>query len=141
VSLYLDASVVVATLFEEAASAEVADYIRSAREPLVIGDFTTAELASAISRLVRTGHLTEQAATKRLGEFDTWRAAKTDDLDLRSVDVRLANSFVRRFDLGLRAPDALHVATCRRADHTLVTLDRRLAAAADALGVRVECPA
>jgi predicted nucleic acid-binding protein len=48
--------------------------------------------------------------------------------------------FVRNFALGLRAPDALHAAVCRRADLTLVTLDRRLASAAEALDVRVVVP-
>ena len=40
---------------------------------------------------------------------------------------------MRRFELMLRAPHALHAALCRRANLTLLTLDRRLAAAA--LGV------
>jgi predicted nucleic acid-binding protein len=35
----------------------------------------------------------------------------------------------------LRAPDALHAAVCRRASLILVTLDRRLATAAEMLGV------
>ena len=42
------------------------------------------------------------------------------------------------FDLGLRAPDALHAAICRRTGDRMVTLDRRLAAAAATLGVAVE---
>ncbi len=52
-------------------------------------------------------------------------------------DARLAHVFVRRFDLMLRAPDALHAALCRRADLRLVTLNKRLANAAETLGVRV----
>ena len=74
-----------------------------------------------------------------LAYFDAWRAAYTTGLDLQAADVRLANVFVRRFEFGLGAPDALHAAICQRADHTLVTLDRRLAGAAEALGVRVRC--
>jgi predicted nucleic acid-binding protein len=52
--------------------------------------------------------------------------------------VRLAYAYVRRFDLILRAPDALHIAIARRLDVALVTLDRRLANAAQALGITVE---
>ena len=48
--------------------------------------------------------------------------------------------YVRRFDLKLRAPDALHAAICRRLGMRLVTLDRRLAAAARALGIDVLVP-
>ena len=41
----------------------------------------------------------------------------------------------------LRAPDALHAAICRRLGLTLVTLDRRLEAAARRLGLTVQVPA
>jgi hypothetical protein len=47
---------------------------------------------------------------------------------------------VRRFDLLLRAPDALHAAICRRLDLTLVTLDQRLAKAAREVGIEVNVP-
>jgi predicted nucleic acid-binding protein len=56
---------------------------------------------------------------------------------MHAADARLVYVYVRRFDLGLRAPDALHLAITRRLDATLVTLDRRLAAAANQLGVAV----
>jgi len=58
--------------------------------------------------------------------------------EIRPDDVRLAGAYVRRFDLALRAPDALHIAVARRLDVALVTLDRRMAAAARELGVAVE---
>jgi hypothetical protein len=41
-----------------------------------------------------------------------------------------ARIYARHFDLGLRAPDALHLAIARRLDATLVTRDRGLATAA-----------
>ena len=59
-------------------------------------------------------------------------------VDIAATDARLAYIYVRRFDLGLRAPDALHLAIARRLDATLVTLDRRLAAAAGELGIAVD---
>ena len=52
-----------------------------------------------------------------------------------------ADAYVRRFDLALRAPDALHLAVVQRLDLSLITLDRRLATAARELGVGVEMPA
>ena len=48
--------------------------------------------------------------------------------------------FASRLPLALRAPDALHLAIARRLDVALVTLDRRMAAAAKELGVAVEVP-
>ena len=84
------------------------------------------------------GLLTLPDASARLTDFDVWRAAMSVPVDVHASDVRLANAFVRRFDLMLRAPDAMHVAVARRLDVTLATLDRRLARAARELGVLVD---
>lgn len=137
-SVYLDASVILPTLIEEAGSALVDRFMAELTDDLIVSEFASAEVASALSRLVRTGLLDREDASLRLADFDAWRAATARDLDLQPADVRLANVFVRRFDLMLRAPDALHAAACRREDHLLVTLDRRLALAAVELGVRVK---
>ena len=40
-------------------------------------------------------------------DFDDWRASGTDLADFIAHDCRLANTYVRRFDLKLRAADAL----------------------------------
>jgi hypothetical protein len=84
--------------------------------------------------------LTDADASARLADFDVWRAAMSLGVDIAASDTRLAYIYARRFDLGLRAPDALHLAIARRLDATLVTLDRRLATAARELGVAVEDP-
>ena len=105
-----------------------------------LADFAAAEVASTLSRLVRMALLTRADATARLADFDAWRAAMSSPVDIGASDARLAYIYVRRFDLGLRAPDALHLAIARRLDATLVTLDRRLAAAGRELGVAVEVP-
>ncbi len=135
-SVYLDASVILPTLIEEAASVVVDRFMDELDDDMIVSEFAAAEVASALSRLVRTGLLDREDASRRLADFDAWRATAARDLDLLASDVRLANVFVRRFDLMLRAPDALHAAACRREDHLLVTLDKRLAAAAVELGVR-----
>jgi predicted nucleic acid-binding protein len=95
-------------------------------------------VASGVSRLVRTRLLTAEQAAARLADFDAWRAATSSPVEVRPADVRLAYAYVRRFELMLRAPDALHLAIARRIDVTLATLDRRLARAAEELGVSVE---
>ena len=134
---YLDASAVLPMLIEEPGSAAVDAFVEAAPGPLVVSEFTAAEVASALSRLARTGRLGSDDAARRLADFDAWRMAATEDVDVQPADVRLASIYVRRFELRLRAPDALHAAICRRTDLQLVTLDRRLATAAEALGVRV----
>jgi predicted nucleic acid-binding protein len=138
VSLYLDASVIVPSLVEEEATATVDRYLSSPREPLMVSALAAVEVASALSRLVRMNFIPADVATMRLSEFDAWRPSVEADAGIPPIDFQLAGIFIRRSDLGLRAPDALHAAACRRADHVLVTLDRRLATAAEALGVRVE---
>ncbi len=134
---YLDASVILPTLIEEPGSFAVDAFIAAAREPLVVSEFAAAEVASALSRLVRTRLIEPDDAAARLSDFDAWRAGAAVEMDFQASDMRLAHVYVRRFDLRLRAPDALHAAACRRAGHRLITLDKRLAFAAEALGLPV----
>lgn len=136
-SAYLDTSVLLPRIIEEPASAAVRRYLRDEGGDLLVSDFAAAELASAISRLVRMSLLEPSDATSRLDDFEIWRAATTSSIDLHTSDARLAYMFVRRFELMLRAPDAVHLAIARRVDATLVTLDRRLSNAARELGVAV----
>ena len=139
-SAYIDTSVLLPTLIAEASTEAVYNYLGTANQELLISDFGAAEVASALSRLVRMLTLTGEDASARLADFDAWRAAMSSPIDIQAVDARLAYIFVRRFELQLRAPDALHLAIVRRLDATLVTLDRRLADAARELGVAVEMP-
>ena len=136
-SLYLDASVVLPTLVPEAGSAKVDALLAGSTSIPWISEFAAAEVASTLSRLVRMHRLQARLADQRLREFDAWRAADAEMIDVESSDVRLAGVIVRRFDLMLRAPDALHLAICRRLEAQLVTMDRRLAAAGRDLGVAV----
>jgi predicted nucleic acid-binding protein len=137
---YLDASVMLPVLVKEPLSAVVDAFMASVQQELWVSDFAAAEVASALSRLVRTGHLRAIDGAACLADFDVWRAAMTKPAEIHAVDVRLAGAYVRRFDLALRAPDALHLAIARRLDIALVTLDRRMVAAASELGVAVEVP-
>lgn len=143
-SAYLDASVLMATLVQESATAAVEAYLvgalAGADQELLVSDLASTEVASALSRLVRTRSLADADAMARLTDFEAWREAASSPADLQASDARLAYVYVRRFDLMLRAPDALHLAMARRLDATLVTLDRRMAHAAAALGVDVDVP-
>jgi uncharacterized protein len=140
VSWYLDASVLLPTLVVEQTSAAVDEFLLARANDLIVSDLAAAEVASALSRLVRMDRLTTTEAAYRLANFDDWRAGATELADMGAHDCRLANSYVRRFELTLRAPDALHAAICRRLDLRLVTLDRRLAAAARELGIDAVVP-
>jgi uncharacterized protein len=139
-SLYLDASVLIPTLVAETATEVVEAYLDAAGRVRLISDFAAAEVGSGLSRLVRMGLLGSAEASARLADFDAWRAGTSSPAEVHPSDVRLAYIYVRRFDLRLRAPDALHLAIARRLDATLVTLDRRLADAAREFGIAVATP-
>ena len=140
-SLYLDASILLPALIQEESTATVHAYLAATDRELLISDFAAAEVASALSRLLRTGLLDGASASSRLADFEAWRAATSSPIDLHAADARLAYAYVRKFDLALRAPDALHIAIARRRDAMLVTFDRRMARAALQLGVAAEIPA
>ena len=91
-SAYLDASAILPILIEEPGSTLVDRFITDADAALVVSEFAAAEVASALSRLVRTGLLEAADATDRLGDFDAWRASATTDIDLQASDIRLATS-------------------------------------------------
>ena len=139
-SAYLDTSVLLPTLIAEPATEAVYGFLGAYEQELLISDFAAAEVASALSRLIRMAMLTDADASARLADFDAWRAAMSMPVDIGASDARLAYIYVRRFDLGLRAPDALKLAIARRLDATLITLDRRLAIAAREMGIAVKIP-
>ena len=139
-SLYLDASVMIPIVVDERFTKPVGAFLLGCGDNLTVSDFAAAEVASALSRLVRMGVLEIAEAEQRLADFDVWRAGETDAAEMDAHDCRLANTYVRRLDLKLRAPDALHAAMCRRLGLRLATLDRRLAAAARELSISVVMP-
>ena len=137
-SIYLDASFLIPTLVEEPGSDAVSAYLVAAERELLVSEFAAAEVAAALSRLVRMRLLASADAAARLADFDAWRAAASSPVDVEPTDARLAHAYVRRFDLMLRTPDALHLAIAARLDASIATLDRRLEKAARELGIAVE---
>jgi predicted nucleic acid-binding protein len=139
-SFYLDASAIVPNLVEEAGSEAVRAFVARCEPDVVVSALATLETSSALSRLARMGSITTDGAISRLIRFDAWRAPYSVSPPFGAAEFELADALVRRFELGLRGPDALHLAACLRGGHTLATLDRRLADAAAALGVATTVP-
>ena len=135
--VYLDTSVLVALLTDDALS-DRADAMLANRLPvLLVSDFAGAEFASAVARRVRMGALGEAVAREVFANFDAWTRRATQLVEIAPVDVALAAVFLRRLDLTLRTPDALHIAAAQRLGACLATLDERMVACAQALGVAV----
>ncbi|HVC54014.1 MAG TPA: type II toxin-antitoxin system VapC family toxin [Stellaceae bacterium] len=134
-SSYLDASVIVALLTVDPLNARVERFFRTVQDDLVVSDLAGAEFASAIARRVRMRELALEIGRGDLAEFDRWCARSALWVTVEPADMAAATGFLRRLDLTLLSPDAIHIALARRLGARLVTLDRRTAAAAGALGV------
>lgn len=135
--LYLDASVLVSLLARDALTPRAYCLLRARTAELLVSDFAAAEFASALGQRVRTGELTAEEARAAFANFDVWTAQTTRRIETTAADVRAAEAFLRRLDLNLRAPDALHIAVARRMGAVLATFDEKMAVAVRALGLAV----
>jgi hypothetical protein len=137
VSFYLDASAIVEFVTLGSFTKRVEAFLGANPDGLMISDFAAAEFAAVIARRVRTGELPTDEARIALADFDGWSGRATLRIETGSVDVVQAAAYIRRLDLPLRVPDAIHIAIADRCGASLVTFDRAMAAAARILGVAV----
>lgn len=136
-SVYVDASVLVALFTPDVRSARADAFLRTRAPILLVSDFAAAEFASAVARLVRMRHLEAEAARRAFAAFDAWIARAAERTLATSADITAAAAFLRRLDLPLRTPDALNIAIAQRVAAELLTFDQKLAASARALGTAV----
>jgi len=110
------------------------------KDEIAAGTRAIAELSSALEIEVRMGTLAAHDALRSHAEMNAMLLQRAQHLAVADDEVATASSLVLRFDLGLRAGDALHLAIAIKRATPLVTLDRRLASAASALGCAVIVP-
>ena len=136
---YLDTSFIVAALTQDEGSSEQArQWLDVAvSSSLIISDWVITEVSSAFAAKVR---LNQFSLDQRADALLQWRILQADSLELIAIqreDFQVAAEFAGRHKLFLRSGDALHLAVAKRVGCTLVTLDKRMAAAALELGVPV----
>ncbi len=131
---YLDASVLVAMLTHDPFNERAEELLRRKMPIPIVSDFAAAEFASALGRRVRAGELQIDHARTALSNLDALVARSAERVETTGADVAIAAAFLRRLDLTLRTPDALHIAIAQRVDADLATFDVRMADAARMLG-------
>ena len=136
-SVYLDASILVALFTRDAFTERANEFLDTELPVLVVSDFAAAEFASAVARLMRINQITGPETRAILANFDSWKLRVADTTGILSSDVTTAASFIRRLDLPLRTADAINIAIAQRIDATLVTFDVKMGDSARAVGVLV----
>jgi predicted nucleic acid-binding protein len=138
-TLYLDASVLVALFTHDPLTARADKALRTTTPKVVVSDFAAAEFSSAIARRVRTGELAAREARAAFAAFDEWTARSAQRAQTGAADIAVAVTLLRRLDLTLRMPDAINIAIVLRLEAELLTFDDKMTACAKAL--RVKTPA
>lgn len=134
-SAYLDASVIVPLVLTDAFSARATALLRTLNTALIISDWAGLEVSNVIARQARIGAIGRDESLAAIENFDLWRGKATSIAETSALDVAVATQFVRRPDLTLRGPDALHLAITQRVGAVLCTFDARMGAAATSLGL------
>jgi|SRR5579863_984873 len=134
--LYLDTSLLVAALTNEAKTATVQAWLGSHQsEGLAISDWAVTEFSAALSVKQRTRQIEASGRADALAAFAQLCVDSVTVLPVSGLHFRVAARYADQYASGLRAGDALHLAVCADRGGTLNTLDRRLSEAGSLLGI------
>ncbi|MCP3736340.1 type II toxin-antitoxin system VapC family toxin [Sphingomonas sp. RP10(2022)] len=131
-NVYFDASAFTNIVLRDDGWDRIAAWLAADGSACHISDFGWGEFISAVSIRVRRNVVTDVEARETIaaaGRFaKDWRFLRCG-----AQDVAAAIDLVERFDLGLRMPDALHIALARRSGIPLLTTDSRQSRACQAI--------
>jgi predicted nucleic acid-binding protein len=109
--LYFDTSFLAPLILPEATSDQIAAFVRRLpAEEFAVSHWTLVEFSSLIGREVRMGSLDAQAAARADARFEAMVDESFSILLPTADDFGLAKRYLGRFETGLRAGDALHLA-------------------------------
>ena len=131
---YFDTSAFASILFEDDRWQHIADWIKAHQTQGYVSDFGWGEFVSAIGIRVRLGRLPAPEALEFLALVSP-RLRGWSRVETVPADIAAATEILADFSLGLKLPDAIHIATARRLGLTLVSTDIRQVRAAATLGI------
>lgn len=134
--IYLDTSVLVAALGNEAATEQTQRWLgQQPAESLAISEWTVTEFSSAMALKLRTGQIQPEHRAECMAEFAHLREASLHVLAIAREHFHAAADYAGRYETGLRAGDALHLAVCAHHGLRLATLDKTFHSAAATIGI------
>lgn len=135
---YFDTSLLVPLILPEATSEPIARFFADLSvEELAVSHWTRVEFSSLLAREVRMGGLSAEVAREADTRFEAMIEDSFAVILPNGDDFDLAKAFLARFDTGLRAGDALHLAIARNhGAATIYSLDKALLRAGRILGVQ-----
>ena len=129
--VYVDTSVLVALLTNEATAKRIMKWLAEESRPLVSGDWCVTEFASALALKQRTSQIDQRQRNAVWREFNEFCDGTIRLVPLGREVFSDAATLVHKSKNGLRAGDALHLALAVRLQvAAFFTLDARLAESA-----------
>jgi predicted nucleic acid-binding protein len=138
--LYFDTSIIAPMLLNESATARVEKWMGELPAgELAISQWMILETLSLIGREARTGRLVADSVAEAESDLEKM-VAESFEVVLPTVqDFEIAKTYLRRYEIGLRGGDALHLAiAANRGAVKIFSLDRGMVKAGKMLGLPVE---
>lgn len=136
---YFDTNILVSLILPESTSMRITQFVAGLPSGgLAISHWTRVEFSSMLAREVRMGGLDAKAARDADRLFEKTVAESFAVLLPRVAEFELARQYLARYESGLRAGDALHLAIASNHHASAIySLDRTLIKAGKMLGLPV----